>query len=316
MGRDSSRVPGKPIRGPIADALTLANVIEETSRSSHRGVGGWGLRMSGSRPDRRTTFGRLFEQWASSWRARLARLRRSGGRSPEPDTAYDEAYWERFYESADPWGFADNSDEIAKYSLTLDLCGSGPFGRALEIGCSEGMFTQLLAPRCNALLAVDISSVAVARARERVAQYPWVEARAMPLPAGYPDGPFDLIVASDVLYYWATRDLPTAASRIEASLAPGGRFVALHYALPIDHASTGDIVHDLLADAINSRHVHSETRDIGSGRRYRIDVWQRPIEEPAQAQDTPRVTLPALASTALLASTLGREVEMISLLLP
>lgn len=220
----------------------------------------------------------ILQRLPASWRARLAlAVPRLPVARPitEPDSAFDAAHFERFYAKVDPWGLAGNPNEEAKYALTLDLCGSGPFSRALEIGCGEGQFTQLLAPRCRSLLAVDISSRAVRRAQDRLAQYRGVLARAVPLPVGYPDGPFDLVVASDVLYYWPTDDLRSAARRIADSLAVGGRFVAIHFALPIVAVSNGDTVHDVLTSTLALSHVHSETRDIGAGRRYRIDVWDK-----------------------------------------
>lgn len=220
----------------------------------------------------------ILQRLPVSWRARLAL---AAPRLPiarpitEQHSAYDIAHWEQFYAKADPWGFVGDENEAVKYALTLHLCGDGPFGRALEIGCGEGLFTQMLAPRCQSLLAVDISSRAVRRAQIRLSNYPGVLIRAMPLPVGYPDGPFDLVVASDVLYYWARDDLEWGARRIEQSLAAGGRFVAAHYALPIIAASTGGTVHDALAGILTLSHVHSETRDIGAGRPYRIDVWEK-----------------------------------------
>ena len=155
-------------------------------------------------------------------------------------------------------------------TLTLDLCGHGPFDRALEIGCAEGLFTSLLAPRSRTLLAVDISTRAVRRARARLAHCPNVVVLASALPARYPAGPFDLIVASDVLYYWTTADLRSAAGRIADSLAPGGRFVAIHYGLPVVGVSSGEVAHDVLRSCLPLANVHSERRDIGSGRPYRM----------------------------------------------
>ncbi len=219
----------------------------------------------------------ILQRLPASWRARLALaapwlpVARS---ITETGSAFDVIHFERLYAKVDPWGFAGPNDAV-KYALTLDLCGSGPFGHVLEIGCGEGLFTQMLAPRCRSILAVDISSRAVRRAQDRLAQYPGVLVRAASLPVGYPEGAFDLVVASDVLYYWASDDLEWGARRIEQSLAVGGRFVATHYALPIVAATTGDSVHDVLAGILTLSHVHSETRDIGAGRPYRIDVWEK-----------------------------------------
>ena len=229
-------------------------------------------------PSPRGRWSGILRRLPHSWRVRLALV---APRLPvarpitEPDSAFDVAHFERFYAKVDPWGLAGNPNEEAKYAVILDLCGNGPFGRALEIGCGEGLFTLLLAPRCHSLLAVDISSRAVRRARDRLAHYRGVVARAASLPAGYPDGPFDLVVASDVLYYCPTDELQSAARRIADSLAVGGRFVAIHFALPVAAVSNGDTVHKVLPGALALSHVHSETREIGAGRRYRIDVWDK-----------------------------------------
>lgn len=170
---------------------------------------------------------------------------------------------------------AASENERAKYARTFDLCGAGPFDRALEIGCGEGLFTALLAPRCRSLLALEISSRAVRRAQERLAPHEWVSVRRATLPADYPDGQFDLIVASDVLYYWTNEDLRRTIPLIDDSLAVGGRLVTLHYVRPVAAVSTGETVHDTLSETVTLFPVLSETREIGEDRPYRIDVWDK-----------------------------------------
>jgi len=165
-----------------------------------------------------------------------------------------------------------------KYDLALALAGEGPFISALEIGCGEGLFTHRLAPRCSELLAVDIAASAVARARERCSNLPNVACAPARLPAEYPEGPFDLVVASDVLYFWTPADLKAAIPTIEASLAPGGRVVALHYSEDVHAVSNGHGVHDTLADRFALNHTHSEIREIGLGRTYRIDAWEKSLQ--------------------------------------
>jgi SAM-dependent methyltransferase len=214
----------------------------------------------------------------TSWPARVARLWTNPG-TAERHAAGDAAYFEGLYEAIDPWGFAELGYEAEKYRRTLDLCGPGPFRSALEMGCSEGVFTEMLAPRCRSLRAVDISPTAVGRARRRLERFPWVRVDIATLPAWNPDGQFDLIVASDVLYYLSPRNLAAALSLIGRSLAPGGRFVALHYALPFGRGRTGATVHDELAAGLSIPRIHTELREFGVGRPYRIDVWQRPDRE-------------------------------------
>src|SRR5215469_8513947 len=79
---------------------------------------------------------------------------------------FDSEYAGRF----DPWGY---DTEVGRVRLTLaaqllDTLAKGRlFGRALEIGCAEGAFTELLVDRCEAILAVDFSQTALRRASQR-----------------------------------------------------------------------------------------------------------------------------------------------------
>jgi len=203
------------------------------------------------------------------WRHRVvARL----PRALVPRVTRDAAYFDSLFEPArDPFGFDRNPEETLKFERTLEICGSGPFDLALEIGCAEGAFTALLAPRCKELLAVDISEVAVARARERLRGLEDVRCEVRSLPAEYPQGSFDLVVASDVLYYWPTEDVIAALKAVEASLTPGGVFVALHYVPRMGSLLDGAEVHDLLESNAGLASTLSESREFGPGRLYRID---------------------------------------------
>jgi SAM-dependent methyltransferase len=195
---------------------------------------------------------------------------------PPEMRAYDPAYFEGLYGANDPFGFDRNPEESLKFGRTLELCGAGPIGRAIEMGCSEGSFTRLLAPRCESLLAVDISAAAVDRARERLRDLAHVSVEARALPMDFPDGPFDLIVASDVLYYWPMKDVIETSSRLERELAPGGALVALHYVPRMGTLINGDEVHDALVRHLTLNHVLSERLEFGAGRPYRIDRFEKP----------------------------------------
>jgi len=99
-------------------------------------------------------------------------------------------------ESEDPWSYETSEYELAKYRRTLAYVPE-PAGDALELGCSIGVFTAMLAPRCSSLLAVDFSPTAVGRARRRVAGLDQVEVRRATLPEQMPAGPFETIVCAE-----------------------------------------------------------------------------------------------------------------------
>lgn len=136
---------------------------------------------------------------------------------------------EKFRENIDPWDYDRSPFEAFKRATLLRACGTRPFGRGLELACAIGATTQALAPRCLRLTAVDASPTALAEAARRLAHLPRVTLRRGILPGDLPQGPFDLIVASEILYYLPAADLRRLVSRMAARLAPGGRIVLVHH---------------------------------------------------------------------------------------
>lgn len=129
----------------------------------------------------------------------------------------------------DPWGYATSSYEREKYEATLAACGAGPFRRALELGGSIGIFTAALVPRCRRMVTVDAAPTAVESARRRLAEQPQVEVVHGRIPRDIPPGSYDLIVASEILYYLEPDDLEATLGVLEARLEPGARLVAVHW---------------------------------------------------------------------------------------
>ena len=85
------------------------------------------------------------------------------------DETLKPTYFDGVYAaSADPWHFETSEYERAKYAATLAALPNRRYSRAFEIGCSIGVLTELLAPRCDALLAVDVSNAVLQSARQRL----------------------------------------------------------------------------------------------------------------------------------------------------
>jgi SAM-dependent methyltransferase len=138
----------------------------------------------------------------------------------------------RYRADADPWSYETSEYEREKYAATLEACGEGPYTNALELGGSIGVFTELLAPRCHALTTVDDAPTAVAIARRRLVSRPGVRPILGRIPEAIPTSAYELVVASEVLYYLAPSDLGRTLDVIGCSLAKGGRFVAVHWRPP------------------------------------------------------------------------------------
>lgn len=139
-----------------------------------------------------------------------------------------------FARGKDPWGYTNDYERV-KYEQTVSLLDGLALDRALELACAEGEFTARLAPRVNRLLATDISVIALGRARERCASFPHVEYRQLDLMADELPGEMDLVVCSEVLYYWKDREqLGRTAEKIASALREGGHFLTAHANLVVD----------------------------------------------------------------------------------
>jgi len=181
-----------------------------------------------------------------------------------------EHFEELYKRSEDPWSFATSEYERHKYERTLDALVGRRFLRGLELGCSIGVFTAMLAPHCDELLAVDTSQRAVDLARERLADFPSVRVERRTLPEETPEGPFDLIVASEILYYFTEEVMLAALRRFEEELAPGGSMLAVHWrGEPKTHPLRGDEVHELLG-----RHTHLTNVLAATEPEYRLDLFR------------------------------------------
>jgi cyclopropane fatty-acyl-phospholipid synthase-like methyltransferase len=145
-------------------------------------------------------------------------------------SAMTAADFERRYRAdPDPWRYGDSQYEHAKYEATLAACGDGPFRAALELGGSVGVFSALLAPRCERLTTIDFSETAAALSRERLRGQPQVEVVVGRIPEAVPAGRYDLVVASEVLYYLGPDAFVQTLRALENGLASGGRLVAVHW---------------------------------------------------------------------------------------
>ena len=85
-------------------------------------------------------------------------------------------------------------------------------------------------------------------AAERTAAHRHVDVQQRALPRDWPEGQFDLIVLSEILYYFAGPDLGQVLSLAVAALRPGATLLAVHWRHPVaEHPRSGDNVHAALA---------------------------------------------------------------------
>lgn len=162
----------------------------------------------------------------------------------------DPAYFTRMYAgSDDPWDFRSRWYERRKRDLTLACLTEERYAHAFEPGCSIGMLTRDLAPRCARLEALDPVPAAVEQARREVAGSDHVRVAQGRVPHDWPEGTVDLVVLSEMLYYFDDTELNAVVDRTLASARPGATVVAVHWRHPAEgHVRTGDAVHRVLSE--------------------------------------------------------------------
>ena len=187
------------------------------------------------------------------------------------DTTSEAFFEEKYRKDADPWEFASSAYEQRRYTATLEALRPGRYQRAFEPGCSIGILTARLAAVCEQVIAMDISPTAVLSARNHCKNLPQVVISCGALPTQLPTGTFDLIVLSEIGYYFEEEELFTLVSTLVCQLRESGTLLAVHWlgASP-DHRINGDVVHGIIGRVPGLFHQHAE-RHAG----FRVDRWSR-----------------------------------------
>lgn len=189
----------------------------------------------------------------------------------------EAGYFDSMYAaSTDPWGFTSRWYEQRKYAISVAMLPRQRYARAFEPGCSVGVLTELLAPRCGSVLSCDIADAAVRAAAARTARLGNVRVQSGVIPRDWPGGDFDLIVFSEVLYYLDGADLGRVLGLAVAAMRPGASLLAVHWLHPVaEYPLSGEEVHRSLAaqDGLGRLAEHRE-------RDFLAEVYVRTDGEP------------------------------------
>jgi SAM-dependent methyltransferase len=176
--------------------------------------------------------------------------------------------FERLYhDSPDPWEYLTSGYEREKYAATLAALPKPSHGLCLEVGCSIGVFTSLLAARCEHVVAIDFSLSALRLARQRLRGARNVDLLRASFPEETPPGSWDLIVCSEILYYLQPQALKEAVGWIEKQLTYGASVLTVSWrGVGHEEPLLGDEVHDQLARQLADWHALDARQD-----GYRLD---------------------------------------------
>lgn len=184
-----------------------------------------------------------------------------------------DEYDRRFRADPDPWNFRTSPYEKAKREATLAACGPAHRRRILELGAANGVLAKALAPLGDAVVAVEGVPAAAALARVRLEPVAGAEVVEGLIPQVVPTGPYDLVVASEILYYLDEPSYRMTLRLLPGWVEPGGRVVAVHFCAPgPERPRSANVVHTDLAA------IPGFARIAGNGTtaaEYLLDVFER-----------------------------------------
>ncbi|MCU1363508.1 MAG: methyltransferase type 12 [Acidimicrobiaceae bacterium] len=181
------------------------------------------------------------------------------------------AYFESIYAAnSDPWNFETSSYERSKYEATMAALPRARYESAFEPGCSIGVLSEMLAPRCQRLLATDIVTGALVQAAERLKGHRHVRIEERAIPEEWPRETFDLIVLSEIAYYFDEATLGDVMRLVIGSTWVGAHVIGVHWRGETDYPLRGDRVHELISETeLLVPLIHL------GGDEFVLDVWER-----------------------------------------
>ena len=134
------------------------------------------------------------------------------------------------------------------------------------------------APRCHRLIGADCAPAAVAEARQRTQHCGNVAIERHLAPQSMPDGRFDLMVFSEVLYFFSDAALDQIAGFVEQRLERNGDCVLVNYLGDTESPRTGEAAADDFIRRLGPGfHIVAAHRE----EMFRLDILRRaPLENP------------------------------------
>ncbi|GGM89894.1 methyltransferase [Dyadobacter beijingensis] len=188
----------------------------------------------------------------------------------------DASYFNALYgNNQDPWNFEGSDYEKNKYAQTMLMIPDDVYARVFEIGCSNGVLTEMLQNRSQRLLAVDSSRVAVENAKKRLEKYHHVIVVEMEVPREFPALKFNLILLSEVGYFMVAEELLALRDKLIAALLPGGHLLMVHWTPVVEEFPlTGDQVHEFFIEESDESGPLDHLKNRKEPE-YRMDLFKR-----------------------------------------
>jgi SAM-dependent methyltransferase len=177
----------------------------------------------------------------------------------------------RYSQNNDPWDVATSAYELGRYQTTLSALSQTSYGTVYEPGCSVGVLTSALARIAAHVIAIDFAPSAVLRARKRCTALSNVEVHCASVATYVPEAPLDLVVFSELGYYFDPPELARMGGVLSQKLNARGEFLAVHWlGHSPDHVTHGNQVHETLRRTLPLVWIKGERYPL-----FRIDCWRK-----------------------------------------
>ncbi|MGC1630655.1 MAG: bifunctional PIG-L family deacetylase/class I SAM-dependent methyltransferase [Gelidibacter sp.] len=185
-------------------------------------------------------------------------------------------YFDRLYASnPDPWNFDGSDYENSKFQKIDSFLNNRQYKNALELGCSIGIQTRLLALHCQNLLAVDISGDAIQKAKDKCRHLHNVQFQALDIITDFPKGFFDFITMCELGYFFNKEDLKIVFQNITDGLSLNGHFLMVHWTSYVrEFPLTGKQVHQFFME-FNEKKKQFVKRTVYVHDQYELMLWEK-----------------------------------------
>lgn len=121
---------------------------------------------------------------------------------------------QKLYATRDPWNLLSPKEQFRFMAVNDIVRGIAPGCHSLlELGCGEGYQTRKLMEVSRHVTGIDVSELAIARAKQDVADADFHVGRAEDVGQLFAGRRFDLVTACEVLYY--SDDIATAIRGVQ-----------------------------------------------------------------------------------------------------
>lgn len=169
----------------------------------------------------------------------------------------------RYTEAEDPWGFETSAYERDKFAAIRQSLSRSQYQAAFELGCGNGQLARYLASVCARYTGMHAMQTPLAHTRAALPSATFIQGY---YPCALPDDAFDLLIFSEVLYFFDPKTLARLAAEV-AERWPRAELICVTWLGPSDYDLQGSDALSLFVDA-SHRHSFELVRRTAD---YRID---------------------------------------------